>query len=420
MSSPIREQSLPLSVDWLSLTLRLKTRVGSAPAGHTWAFYTSTNVWASRWCLYNSYGEKVFTLLFQPRSEGFLDRDMGLLEVANEWLYHGIGITGVLGLLRESCDFDVLGISRLDLAVDFTPTPSQRQTILDLATQDCYIAGKRSGSGFWENIKDDKLSPDWQGRVPHCQSWGHKTSNIRWKLYYKTKELRDAAGKKGWSKPYIVDMWRDVGLDELNVWRLEVAIHHANQFNFLGRKLTFEDFMHSGTELFNSLYDSRFSVRRNEGHADKSNDTIVDFLPVGRCRQAFKCRRRDVIAEHNGSLSLLRHLVSDVMTENVLLNEPIREAVLSTIETMIGRDGLERYFRALVGDEFDSWREWVRVQAYYYGQENVREWKDNGEAMEQALLQSGLVQDHWSTPLGATSSSSQYIQQSIQFNYEQN
>ena len=406
-------QLLPLSVDWLALSLRLKSRVGAAPEGHTWCHYTSTNVWASRWCLFNDHGDKIFTLLFQPRS-GIFKGDQALLEVANEWLYHGLGITGVLRLLSMSCDYEISGISRVDLAVDFEPSEAQCGVIRGLADKSLYVAGKRSGSGFWESVKDEKLSLNWQGVVPHCQSWGHKTSNIRWKLYYKTKELRDA-GKGQWSKPYIVDMWREFGLDTSNVWRLEVAIHNANQFDYLGKKLSFEDFMHSDSALFNTLYTDRFSVRRNEGHKDKSNDKEIEFLPIPQVRKAFRVRRRDVIVEHSGSLTLLRHLIGDIMTEEVLLNEPVRESLLSTIETIIERDGLERYFRSIVEEDFGSWCEWVRVQAYYYGQENVREQSDLGVQMEQALLASGMVDDHWSINLGEPSSKVSYKQKSIQF-----
>ena len=58
-------QVLPLSCDWLALSLDLKTVVSGCPTGHRWFYYSPTNVWQSRWCLYNDYGDKIFTLLFQ-------------------------------------------------------------------------------------------------------------------------------------------------------------------------------------------------------------------------------------------------------------------------------------------------------------------------------------------------------------------
>lgn len=392
-------QKIPLSVDWLALSLRLKSRVGAAPEGHSWAFYKCTNVWNSRWCLYNDHGEKVFTLLFQPRSS-VINADVALFEVANEWLYHGIGINGVLGLLRQSCDFEILGISRFDLAADFNPTLRQAGIIRRLARGDCYVQKKQNRVPWWQSLNDDWLPEMWRGECPYDQTWGHKTTDVRWKLYYKSKELRDAAGGKTFDKSYIADLWREVGLDVNNVWRLEVAVHNANRFNFMGEKLTFERFMHSGSDLYQSLYCSRFKVRVRQGHADRSNDRELPFLPVGRLNDAFKCRINDTKKEYNGSLTLLRHLCNDIMTEQVLLNEPVREQLLDTIEVIIERDGLNRYFRAIVGDEFDSWKEWVRVQAYYYGTENISRQEFEEPSLEKAMLESGLIKDN-TQPLSA-------------------
>lgn len=385
---------VPLSVDWLGLTLRLKTLVGDAPPGHRWAFYSGTNVWHSRWCLYNEYGEKVFTLLFQPKSRGFLKADQALFEVANEWLYHGVGFQGALELLRRSCDFEVMGISRLDLAADFNPDFAQMEVIESLFRQRMYVSGKQNGLGWWTMVHDDCLPLWWQGKCPKDISWGHKTSDVRWKLYYKSNELREGIKGAGWNKPYIVDMWRELGMDIRNVWRLEVSIHNCNTFDFMGEKLTYDRFLSSGSDLFQALYSSRFQVRMDEGHKDKSNDTIVNFLPVGGLRSAFRVRRRDVIVEHNSSIPLLRHLVRDVLTEQVVMNEPVRESVLATIGVVIERDGLHRYFRELVGEEYDSWCEWVRVQGYYFGQQVLTAKDDSEVPMEKAMLESGLIVDH--------------------------
>lgn len=394
---------LPLSLDWLALTLSLRSRVEKAPEGHTWCFYSGTNVWASRWCLFNEWGEKVFTLLFQPKSK-LLAADSALLEVANEWLYHGIGVSGVMRLLSQCCEFVVRGVSRADLAVDFEPTESQADTIVKLANAQYYVAGKRNRVPWFQTISDDFYPARWQGEVPYNQTWGHKTSNVRWKVYYKTKELRDEAKGKGWSKPYIVDLWREFGLDERNVWRCEVSIHNANSFDCFGEKLTFEQLMHGNlSSIYSAIYSSRFIVRENQGHRDKTNDRVVEFLPIDDYRAAFKVRRNEVLVEHNGSLSLLRHLVADVMSEQVLLNEVVRESVLTTIESVLERDGLHRYFYEVVGDEFDSWREWVRVQAYYYGENELNKSVVEVPSIERVMIEQGIVNEPIES-LAATSS----------------
>lgn len=396
------EQLIPLSVDWLGLTLRLRTPISSCPDGFRWAYYSPTNVWQSRWCLFNEWGDKILTILFQPR-QSIIKADCALIEIANEWLYHGLGIRGALSLLSQCCEYQVLGISRLDLAADFAPTTHQATVIRSLSDGSMYVAGKRCGSEFWSNNRDPELHHMWWGSVPHCQSWGHKTSNVKWKLYYKSKELREGISGKGFNKPYIVDMWREVGLDETNIWRLEVSLKNCNTFDYMGEKLTFERFMHSGTDLYKSLYTSRFDIRRNEHHADRTNDHRIDFLPIQRLEDAFKVHREEKIVEHNGAMTLLRHLITDITKEEVLICDTVRESVLTNIAAIIENGRMEKYFEMCVGMSFDDWAEWLRVQAYYFGEEHKQPREDNGEQMERALLDAGVIDI---PPLGAPSSQS--------------
>lgn len=396
--------NLPLSLDWLALSLELTSPVREAPAGHTWCKYTPTNVWGSRWCLYNEYGEKVFTLLFNPRSRGFMKEDRALLEVANEWLYHGLGVTGVLNLLSMCAGYRVTGVNRVDLAADFVPDAAQRDVILGLDTRRYRVQGKQNGSGFWSQAgAKGNVADEWLGFCPHDMNWGHKTSDVKWKLYYKSKELRDAAGGRGYEKPYIVDMWRECGMDIDRVWRLEVSLTNCNTFDFMGDRLDYYRLMHSTCDIFNSLYTSRFVVRANEGHADKSNDAIIPFLPVGKLKGAFKVHREKVVATRNGATSLLRHLVADVQTEPVLLNEPIREATLATIETILDANGMHEYFLLMTGESFDSWREWLRVKAYYWDEQPQGLGRTQTDAVELAMVDAGLID---TDPLGTPSSMS--------------
>lgn len=366
MNTEIISQSLPLSCDWMALSLSLDAIPSGCPAGHTWAKYTPTNVWGQRWCLFNEFGEKVFTLLFMPRSGSVIHSQAALLEIANEWLYHGPGLSDILDMLGSVVPFSITGISRLDLAADFTPTDEQAAVIRGLADGSLYLGGKRNGSGFWSMVADASLAPMWQGRCPHCQSWGHKTSAVKWKLYYKSKELRDANGGQGWAKPYIVDLWREVGLDVSNVWRLEVSIKQCNNFMWCGEPLSYSRWRGTGSDLFQALYTDRFQVRRDEGHKDRSNDKLVPFLPVGEARNMFRCKVREPLAEHHGRITLLRHLVADVQTEEVMMCEDSREWCLQHIGAIVDSDRMRPYFLNMMGESVDSWIEWVRVRAYYY------------------------------------------------------
>lgn len=341
-------QACLLFIDWLGLSIRMNGEPRPVP-GYLWRCYSATNVWARRDVLYSEDGDRILTLLFQPRSP-VIAASSALVEIDNEWLYHGGGVERILDVLLRSVFFEVTGFSRLDLAVDFCPTEHQREVIWGLAAGQYYIAGKRNGSGFWSVDGNERLHSDWRGRtIPHCQSWGHKTSGIRWKLYYKTKELLDAGGGKFMEKPYIIDHWRQHGMDISNVWRLEVSIKHTNDLTFCGDPITLETLQERREDLFLSMYHSRFQVKANEGHVDRTNDTSIDFLPVKNMRSVVRYAEPKRMAEHNGRITLLRHLVASLEDEHVLLDKPTREGVYSHIYQLLQRDNLHNYFRAMTG-----------------------------------------------------------------------
>lgn len=345
----------PLSTDWMGISLRLLDDVGKAPKNHQWVSYEGgTNVWRHRRVLFNKYGERVLTLLSCPKS-GMLNCDAALVEISNEWLYHGIGVKGALRLLQRSVPYEVTGLSRLDLCVDFVPTETQRAVIEGLANGTMYVGGKRSGSGFW-SINADEWMPDmWRGRkIPHCQSWGHKTTDVKWKLYYKSKELKDAAGGLGFDKPYIVDLWRECGMDVNNVWRLEVSMRHCNNLCFNGLPVTFKVWHEDTISLFKALFEARFVVRSAQGHADKSNDEKVWFLPI-YSDDLVRCKVSTNEACRSARLTLLRHLVHAAESEEVRLDKFNRDLTINHVREIVRYDRLEKYFERMTKVSVDEW-----------------------------------------------------------------
>lgn len=381
-----REQKYLLNTDWVGLTLHIDTDVKGSPAGYQWRVYENgTNVWKCRRILYTDRGDKVCTLLSQPKSPT-IPPHSALLEIGNEWLYHGIGVRGIEAVLQQCMIFKVRGFSRLDLAVDFVPDDAQVETIERLADGRRYVQGKRCGSGFWSVNRDSWLPPQYVGkRIPHCISWGHKTSDVKWKCYYKSKELRDAVGGMGWDKPYIVDQWREAGFDENNVWRLEVSMKKCNALLHDGRQVSQDEWGQYTVALFRDLYVSRFVVRENEGHADRSNDKEVEFLPISS-HGSIRCRTYEGEKQHNGRIALLRQLVKSLDTEEVLLDCQTREGVLAHMQAIIKRDGLYNYFRGMVGEYFEEYAEYIRQQAgglqACQGRYDVLREKDCGKGMQ--------------------------------------
>lgn len=348
------EQKILCSCDWLGLSLRLSGEVKPIE-GYIWREYSATNVWNKRRILYTEDGDKVLTLLNEPRS-AIIAKNAALLEIENEWLYHGGGYWRILDTLRSSVFFEVIGISRLDLCVDFVPTKSQSETIDQLYFHKYYVVGKQNGSDFWSTNRNRKLKEDWLGRdIPHNQSWGHKTSAIKWKLYYKSKELLDAMGGKFYDKPYIVDMWRLNGLDTSNVWRLEVSMKHLNDYSIYGHPITLDWLDSNQLELFCQMYNKRFQIRKKQGHLDRSNDDEVKFLPIPKIENTFQRNDPKAHRQHNGRITLLRHLVQSLDDEQVLLDSVSRNAVFDHISSILNRDNLHNYFLAITGQWFDEW-----------------------------------------------------------------
>lgn len=352
-----------LNTDWMGLSLIIDGKVKRPPQGYMWREYENgTNVWRMRRILYTERGDKVCTLLSEPKSR-IIDHRAALLEIENEWLYHGIGVRGIEDVLRHCCMYTVRGMSRLDLAVDFVPTKRQYHVIKQIAKGRYRVQGKGTMVPWWGMMKGDWVPEQYRGELlPYTVSWGHKTSDVKWKCYYKTKELRDAAGGLGWDKPYIVDQWREAGFDENNVWRLEVSIHNCNSIMYEDKPLTQDVWGSATVALMRDFYTSRFVVRANDGHKDKSNDRIVEFLPI-EGHGLVRCRTYDGDREHHGRITLLRKLVQSLDDEQILLDGESREGVFDHMAQLIRRDHLENYFKGMVGDYFEVWRDKVRAEA---------------------------------------------------------
>lgn len=353
---------IPLSTDWLAISVRLGGDVERCPARHKWVVYEGgTNVWNKRRVLFNEYGEKVLTLLSSPKSP-MIEKDMALVEIANEWLYHGLGVHQCLLKLKYCVYYEIVSLSRLDLCVDFVPNARMCRQIIGLAKGGLEVCGKQNGSGFW-SINNEEWVPDvWRGkRCPHSTSWGHKQSDVKWKLYYKSKELRDA-GHGQFDKPYIVNLWRECGLDVNSVWRLEVSIKHCNKLIYKGRPLSIDLWRENTIDLFNSLYRSRFSISHGGNRAGGGRVERIPFLPVG-IGDGIKCRKYEGDRTSSARIGLLRRMVQSLEEEEVLLDEPTRDDVMATIDGIVRRDNLRRYFESMVSMDYDEWCDQVKERS---------------------------------------------------------
>lgn len=361
-----------LHVDWLGVSLGLPSDY-IAPRSLQWEEFTPTNVWQRR-MLFHHDGDKVATLLASPRSS-LISQDAALLEISNEWFYHGRPWWQRVQDFMEGGGWE-RGLSRLDLCYDFCPSEEVKAIIMGLASGEYYVAGKRAGSLFWSIDNNPKLHPMWRecGRKPHSLSFGHKTSGITWKLYYKSKELLDATGGVYFDKPYIVDCWRCAGMDISNVWRLEVSIHQGNGYRMLSRMtigdeepqliaLNTESVRDNMADIYGGLLKRRFIIRRDEGHRDKRNDTQVYLFDYQGGTEVRNYINADSVPRF-GRTTLLRHIIRDLEQPECYNNTICREAMLTSVTQIVRADHLNLYFAAMNGGlELEDWCDEVRRRA---------------------------------------------------------
>lgn len=347
--------------DWLSFTVLMTlTQQELAneptlqqPAGYILKDYGGTNLYKRRAILYNQDGDKILTLLWLPHSS-IIDVHSLFVEVANTLLY--TGFDHILDLLFDIHPYTWGSLSRLDIATDFNPTRHQAAVIDGLQAGTMYVTGKREGSLFHDYRQGAKVE-----RQARCMSWGSKHSDVKWKLYNKTKELYevDDKGRKWCNKPYIEAQWVRHNLDRDNVWRLELSIMGAASYDWRGSRLNWS--ITDPTALATLYYDmvaKRFTIRKNEGHPNKRYDTIVDLLDIPDYEHE-RIAKRESLGErhHTDHAATMRNLMKELDKPETQCNRTIAYTLLSSLDAVIQAAHLQAYFLRATGKDFDSWHE---------------------------------------------------------------
>lgn len=348
--------------DWLAFSMRMiltdAERLGgvqlATPDGYILAMQSSgTNQFKNRAIVYTEHGDKVLTLLWQPHSKIIASNTL-FVEVANRLLYSNFNPLPLLDKIHATT-FGTL--SRFDVCTDFQPTDYQ-SAIIDMLTRgDAYVQGKREGSLFHDFKQGDKVE-----RHARQLAWGNPQTNIRWKLYNKTKEITqiDDKGRTWCSKPYIRDMWYINGLDpKKDTWRLECSINSASTHQWRGEKLDINIYNPEVfTPLFYDLLATRFVIRKNEGHQYKKYDTRLPFLrePVN---DHYRLRRLDPKGEqqHTDHATTLRNLMKELDRPETQCNETICATLLAATERVIRAANLQGYFLRSTGKSWETWRQ---------------------------------------------------------------
>lgn len=271
-NSSSRDTAALCSIDWLALSaMRVNLEHSFMPdyIPSDWVIteMSGTAVWQNRHIIHSRSGVKLATILFAPKSR-LIGSLRAIVEVANPVLYSA----SLANVVDTVCDIYVLridGISRVDICVDYVMTARRWATWSSLAVGTAYAGRYRQGSCFWSTSEI--------GRTPHCQSWGAKTAQMKWKGYWKYKELMDEGGQT--YKPYIWEMWKAAHLPVEYIWRHEVSLMDCNRLVVDGvNSLDFKYLQSNYESIFWDLFTNNFVIRKNEGHKDRRNDEVLELL----------------------------------------------------------------------------------------------------------------------------------------------
>lgn len=366
-----------INLDWLAFSIKLIPSPIEKDT-HSWVMndisefgfrlveFTGNNVYKRRCIIYNSEGEKLVTFLFDPYSR-VIPYDSCLVEVANKWLYSSNvsfdntkysehNLQWVTDIMTWVHPYVISNMSRIDICADFECTPYQYDIIKGLAANRIYVQKYREGSMFHDyNTKTC-------ARLPKCLSWGSKRSNVKWKLYHKSKEVFEWVKEgdkcvKYCHKPYIVDQWHATWdtanhtLNEDNVWRLEVSISPAEKYTFHEKTISYADVINQFyiDDLFLSLYMNRFVCRRNEGHKDHTNDTRVFLFGNQGLTDRMRVKPPLTSREVQEYVSCLRAAMSQRSKVEVQVNTQMMHLWTTAAIECVRIGHLEGYFQNTYG-----------------------------------------------------------------------
>lgn len=327
-----------VSCDWFSLSCILsKPRDGNplkAPSGWCCVLQPSTAVWAERWFVLDSDGNKIATILCVPRSP-IIDCKRCVVEIANRWLYYD-DFHCVANRVLDILPMAITGLNRVDLCCDFEMDEDRYKTYSALACGNAYVKALRSGAIWWQDIPIGSVG-DGNGleRVPHCLTFGGHDSVFKWKVYYKWLELQQAPPEA--KKSYIMDLWRGMGFSERYVWRCEVSVNGSNALRDLQQNpiLPFA-WYDDRVRLFCDIYSDKFVIRANEGHKDKRNDKILPFLNIDGCRSVRHAlpalSRDDSDPERRLTCKLWKELMQVDTQCNVVLTDVIKRTLSELLQ----------------------------------------------------------------------------------------
>lgn len=345
-----------INCDWLQYSVMLADDEPEfiCPDGFRIEFLQGNNIFRHRALIFDEQGRKWLTLLWNPFSS-LLNKRLMTVQVANILLYYD-GISVSFSKLQEivNCSFNSCG--RIDVCCDFVASESQLESIKHLNSGHYYVQGKSEGANWWHATSVTAGNRVYRRNQNHCLNWGKSTSDIKVKLYHKSREQGMLDPNSEPDKPYIVELWRNAGWDVTGVWRLEFSLSGSGKLRWDGEIIDLAKVRsHSWLQsVFYNLYGRRFVVRENQGRRDghKNLDPLRTFLSLPS--------DGSVLSRSLGALSsapasdaviLLRKLMSQLHSPAVMASSDACIGLCNAIATIVDVHHLRSYFSGHFGDD---------------------------------------------------------------------
>lgn len=349
-----------INCDWLQYSVILNHTDPElrCPEGYRIELCQGTNVYQYRALVIDSAGRKELTLLWHPHSSSLNPLHMSV-QVANEFLYSG-KIASSLDLVKEIVDCTFNSIGRFDVCCDFEANNTTLEFIKNLCTGRYYVERKKEGSDFWHEAKNG----DFILKQLQCLNWGTKTSEIKVKLYNKSRELgligQPETDKNGnpvephIQKPWIVEEWKANDMDVKRIWRLEFSLRTGGQMRWNDVPIHLDQIASPSwlMRVYFDMYQTRFITRINQGkrsgHKNLNERVYLFHLP----KDGEKLKWAATIDHRTDSqpaVELLRSLMRNFENDALMCNIPMVNEYIKTIQKVIILHGLEEYFERSFG-----------------------------------------------------------------------
>ena len=270
-----------VNLDWLQYSVHLREPEPEilCPKGYRIELCQGNNIFEHRALVFDSRGAKYLTLLWKPYSK-VLPSNLMTVQLANEYLYlmSGEGVKWSLRDVQQIVDCTFNAIGRIDICVDWEGSRERDEFLRHLNSGHYYAQHKSEGSNWWHEVEKDGH----KRKQLHCLTWGSQHSEIKVKVYHKSREQGLIGGDEP-EKPWIVREWKANEMDIRNVWRLEFSLSGAGQLRYKRQPITLDNVASEQwcLNVLCELYHNRFVTRINQGRRNghHNNDTRVYLFP---------------------------------------------------------------------------------------------------------------------------------------------